>query len=57
MGGTITGEHGVGALKARWLPGEVGAASIARQRAIKALFDPTGVLNPGRVYWSAHDKA
>jgi glycolate oxidase len=51
MGGTITGEHGVGSLKARWLPEEVGAASIARQRAVKALFDPQGILNPGRVYW------
>ncbi|MEO5981619.1 MAG: FAD-linked oxidase C-terminal domain-containing protein [Pedococcus sp.] len=52
MGGTITGEHGVGSLKARWLPDEVGAASIGRQRAVKALFDPRGILNPGRVYWS-----
>ncbi len=52
MGGTITGEHGVGSLKARWLPDEVGAASIERQRAVKALFDPRGILNPGRVYWS-----
>jgi len=52
MGGTITGEHGVGSLKARWLPDEVGAASLERQRAVKALFDPRGILNPGRVYWS-----
>lgn len=52
MGGTITGEHGVGSLKARWLPDEVGAASIERQRAVKAMFDPRGILNPGRVYWS-----
>jgi glycolate oxidase len=51
MGGTITGEHGVGSLKARWLRDEVGTASIERQRAIKALFDPRGILNPGRVYW------
>jgi glycolate oxidase len=51
MGGTITGEHGVGSLKSRWLPDEVGAASIARQRALKAVFDPHGILNPGRVYW------
>jgi glycolate oxidase len=51
MGGTITGEHGVGSLKSRWLRDEVGTASIERQRAIKALFDPRGILNPGRVYW------
>jgi len=52
MGGTITGEHGVGTLKAPWLPLELGAAEIERQRGIKALFDPRGVLNPGRVYAS-----
>jgi glycolate oxidase len=52
MGGTISGEHGVGSLKARWLPGEVGAASVERQRQVKALFDPLGIMNPGRVYWS-----
>jgi glycolate oxidase len=50
MGGTITGEHGVGTLKAPWLPMELGEAEIARQRGIKALFDPRGILNPGRVY-------
>lgn len=42
----------MGSLKARWLPDEVGAASIERQRAVKAMFDPRGILNPGRVYWS-----
>ncbi len=52
LGGTISGEHGIGSLKAALLPDEVGAASIERQRAIKALLDPAGVLNPGRVYWS-----
>jgi glycolate oxidase len=52
MGGTITGEHGVGTLKAPWLPLELGAAEIERQRGIKALFDPRGILNPGRVYTS-----
>jgi glycolate oxidase len=52
MGGTITGEHGVGTLKAPWLAEELGEAELARQRAVKALFDPRGILNPGRVYWS-----
>jgi glycolate oxidase len=52
MGGTITGEHGVGTLKAPWLPLELGTAEIERQRGIKALFDPRGILNPGRVYAS-----
>jgi glycolate oxidase len=52
MGGTITGEHGVGTLKAPWLGQELGERELERQRAVKALFDPRGILNPGRVYWS-----
>jgi glycolate oxidase len=52
MGGTITGEHGVGTLKAAWLAQELGTAELERQRKVKALFDPRGILNPGRVYWS-----
>lgn len=50
LGGTLTGEHGVGTLKAAWLEGELGAAEVARQRALKALFDPLGIMNPGRVF-------
>lgn len=50
LGGTLTGEHGVGTLKAAWLEGELGAAEVARQRSIKALFDPLGIMNPGRVF-------
>lgn len=52
FGGTITGEHGVGTLKARWLAQELGERELERQRAVKALFDPRGIMNPGRVYWS-----
>ncbi len=50
LGGTLTGEHGVGVLKAPWLEGELGAAEVARQRALKAFFDPLGIMNPGRVF-------
>ena len=42
--------HGVGVQKRRFLQWELGAAEIARQRAIKALFDPSGIMNPGKVY-------
>jgi glycolate oxidase len=49
MGGTITGEHGVGSLKAKWLPLELGEPEMARQRAVKAVFDPLGIMNPGKV--------
>lgn len=50
LGGTLAGEHGIGSLKAPWLSGELGAAEVARQRAIKGLFDPVGIMNPGRVF-------
>ncbi|GAA4615607.1 FAD-binding oxidoreductase [Saccharopolyspora hordei] len=49
LGGTITGEHGVGHLKRRWLGEELDEAALSTQRAIKAALDPHGILNPGRV--------
>ena len=52
LGGTLTGEHGVGVLKSRWLEDELGPDSVQLQRAIKAVFDPRGILNPGRVFGS-----
>jgi glycolate oxidase len=50
LGGTLTGEHGVGLLKRRWLAEELGEDSMALQRGIKAVFDPLGIMNPGAVY-------
>jgi glycolate oxidase len=50
LGGTLTGEHGVGILKRRWLAAELGDDSFELQRGIKALFDPTGILNPGVMF-------
>jgi len=49
LGGTISGEHGVGALKSGFLAEQLSATSLALQRAIKAVFDPAGLLNPGKV--------
>ncbi|MGM1029659.1 MAG: FAD-binding oxidoreductase [Actinomycetota bacterium] len=48
MGGTLTGEHGVGILKRRWLVDELGERQLALQHAVKAAFDPQGILNPGK---------
>ncbi|WP_406674476.1 FAD-linked oxidase C-terminal domain-containing protein [Nonomuraea sp. N2-4H] len=48
FGGTLTGEHGVGLLKRRWLELESGPVAAELQRGIKALFDPLGILNPGK---------
>ncbi len=50
LGGTITGEHGVGLLKKDWLARELGEVSLELHRAVKAAFDPTGILNPGKLF-------
>lgn len=49
LGGTLTGEHGIGVLKRRWLKDELGDASYRLQQGIKALFDPRNIMNPGKV--------
>jgi len=49
LGGTITGEHGVGVLKREWLERELSPTALRVQRAIKHTLDPLGVLNPGKV--------
>ncbi|WP_034088493.1 FAD-binding oxidoreductase [Streptacidiphilus albus] len=49
LGGTITGEHGVGLLKKDWLAQELGPLGLELQRRVKAAFDPLGLLNPGKV--------
>jgi glycolate oxidase len=48
MGGTITGEHGIGQYKLRWLGLEQPPPLRELQRRIKHLFDPAGILNPGK---------
>lgn len=50
LGGTITGEHGVGYAKRDFLALEQSPAVIAVQRSLKALFDPAGILNPGKMF-------
>lgn len=50
LGGTLTGEHGIGVLKRQWLRDELGARQWQLQRDIKRVFDPTGILNPGVVF-------
>jgi glycolate oxidase len=50
LGGTLTGEHGIGVLKRRWLADELGDDQWDLQRRIKAVFDPAGILNPGKVF-------
>ena len=49
LGGTITGEHGIGTLKRRWLEPQIGADVMDISVRVKAALDPLGILNPGKV--------
>jgi glycolate oxidase len=48
LGGTITGEHGVGLSKKKYLPKELGDDVLSLQQRLKDAFDPVGILNPGK---------
>ena len=50
LGGTITGEHGVGRLKAPWLAGHLGEDAMELNHRIKQALDPDNILNPGAMY-------
>ncbi|MFJ6939396.1 FAD-binding oxidoreductase [Streptomyces sp. NPDC101132] len=49
LGGTTTGEHGIGTLKRDWLTRELDPTALELQRGLKRLFDPKNLLNPGKV--------
>ena len=49
LGGSVTGEHGIGASKRAWLEPQRGADAVRIMRAIKDALDPLGILNPGKV--------
>jgi glycolate oxidase len=50
LGGTLSGEHGIGVSKASYLPLEQSEELITLQREIKRVFDPKGLLNPGKIF-------
>jgi glycolate oxidase len=50
LGGTLSGEHGIGVLKAPYLHLEQSPQLIELQRQIKTVFDPKGLLNPGKIF-------
>jgi len=47
VGGTLSGEHGIGISKSKYLPKQLSETSLGLMREIKKLFDPQGILNPG----------
>ncbi len=54
LGGTLSGEHGVGLAKARYLRFEQSEELITLQKDIKRVFDPKGLLNPGKIFPTSH---
>jgi len=50
LGGTLTGEHGIGATRRRYLPLALDDAQIEVMRGIRAVFDPDHILNPGKIF-------
>ena len=50
LGGTISGEHGVGRLKRPWLPSYLGDDAMALNQRIKSALDPQNILNPGSMF-------
>ncbi len=50
MGGQITGEHGIGVTRKKYLEKAVGPKTLQLFRGIKQLFDPNGILNPGKIF-------
>jgi D-lactate dehydrogenase len=53
LGGTLSGEHGIGIAKRDFIARAIDAPTLALMRAIKKEFDPRGVLNPGKIFPSA----
>lgn len=51
LGGTISGEHGIGITKAPFLAMELDDAEIALMKKIKQIFDPNDILNPGKIFY------
>lgn len=50
LGGTLSGEHGIGLSKAPYLAMELSPDTIAAMKRVKALFDPNNILNPGKIF-------
>ena len=50
LGGSISGEHGIGYVKAAYLDMAIDAPTLEIMKGIKRVFDPNGILNPGKMF-------
>jgi len=50
LGGTVSGEHGIGLHKSQYLEKELGKVQIELMKRIKYAFDPKGIMNPGKIW-------
>ena len=50
LGGTLSGEHGIGLMKSSYMESELGAAGLSAMRAVKDALDPHGIMNPGKIF-------
>ena len=49
LGGTLSGEHGIGMMKREFMPQAIDAPTLSLMRRLKSTFDPDGILNPGKL--------
>ena len=50
LGGTISGEHGIGLVQKQYMPLAFSEVQLNLMRSIKTVFDPKGILNPGKIF-------
>lgn len=55
IGGTISGEHGIGITKAPYISKEIHSVELDIMKKIKSVFDPNGILNPGKIFYNINE--
>lgn len=56
LGGTLSGEHGIGTMKKAFMPLEFDPDSLDMMKRIKAAWDPNGIMNPGKIFPQSNDR-